>query len=65
PTYQSKEIVRALHANGVPTTFLEISSSYGHDSFLLPNPELHNAIRGFLEHVLRRQRQNHIAEAAS
>ena len=37
PTYQSKELVRALQANGVPTTFLEIPSNYGHDAFLLPS----------------------------
>jgi homoserine O-acetyltransferase/O-succinyltransferase len=57
PTYQSKEIVRALHANGVPTTFLEITSDYGHDSFLLPNAELENALSGHLAHTLQRERQ--------
>jgi homoserine O-acetyltransferase len=56
PTYQSKEIVRALHANGVPTSFLEIPSSYGHDAFLLPSPELAEAVAGFLDNLLRRGR---------
>jgi homoserine O-acetyltransferase len=54
PTYQSKEIVRALHANGVPTSFLEIPSSYGHDAFLLPSPDLAEAVAGFLGNLRRR-----------
>ena len=53
PTYQSKEIVRALHANGVNTTFCEIESAYGHDAFLLPNEEQERMIRDFLNHVYR------------
>ena len=57
PTYQSKEIVRALHANGLPTTFLEITSDYGHDSFLLPNVEQESAVSGHLAHTLQRERQ--------
>jgi len=57
PTYQSKELVRALQANGVPTTFLEILSSYGHDSFLLPSAHLANAVSGFLANVQQHARQ--------
>jgi len=59
PTYQSKEMVRALQANGVPTTFLEIPSTYGHDSFLLPNERLANAVTDFLAHVQQHVRQGH------
>ena len=51
PTYQAKELVRALQANGVPTSFLEIPSTYGHDSFLLPSEQLAQAVTGFLAHV--------------
>jgi homoserine O-acetyltransferase/O-succinyltransferase len=51
PTSESKEIVRALQANGVPTTFLEIPNSYGHDAFLLPSEELSVMVSGFLENV--------------
>lgn len=54
PTHQAIEIVRALQANGVPTTFIEIPSSYGHDSFLLPNQQLGDVITGFLAHVHER-----------
>jgi homoserine O-acetyltransferase len=57
PTYQSKEIVRALKASGVPTTFLEVPSAYGHDAFLLPNEKMEGTIAGFLENVHRRVRR--------
>jgi homoserine O-acetyltransferase len=56
PTYQAKELVRALQANGVRTTFLEIATRYGHDSFLLPNDELADAVSAFLAHVQARER---------
>jgi homoserine O-acetyltransferase len=51
PTYQSKDIVRALQANGVVTTFCEVQSAYGHDAFLLDDPQLTEMVRGFLHHV--------------
>jgi len=53
PTAESKEIVRALKANGIPTTFLEVPSNYGHDAFLLPNDLMESAIRGFLAAVAK------------
>ena len=56
PTYQSKEIVRALKANGAATTFLELDSPSGHDAFLLPNETMAATISGFLENVQRRVR---------
>jgi homoserine O-acetyltransferase len=61
PTYQSKEIVKALKATGVPTTFMEIQSNYGHDAFLLPNDQLAGAITGFLANVQRRVREGRAA----
>ncbi|NLE45530.1 MAG: homoserine O-acetyltransferase [Chloroflexi bacterium] len=51
PTYQSKDLVRALQANGVPTTFMEIPTSYGHDAFLLENAQLAETVTRFLNHV--------------
>lgn len=51
PTSESKAIVRALQANGVPTTFLEIPNSYGHDAFLLPSDELNAMVGSFLANV--------------
>jgi len=65
PTYQSKEIVKALKANGVPTTFMELASDYGHDAFLLPNEHLAGAITGFLANVQRRVRDGREGRAAT
>jgi homoserine O-acetyltransferase len=65
PTYQSKEIVKALKANGVPTTFTELDSPYGHDAFLLPNEQLAATISGFLANVQRRVRGEGQARVAS
>jgi homoserine O-acetyltransferase len=58
PTYQSKEIVRALHANGVETTFVELDSEYGHDAFLLKDAKLTANMRDFLHHSHRAARKN-------
>ncbi len=53
PPSQSKEIVRALEANGIDVTYREIESSYGHDAFLLEAEEQTRIISSFLEHVYR------------
>jgi homoserine O-acetyltransferase/O-succinyltransferase len=54
PTSASKELVKALQANGVATAFLEITNPYGHDAFLLPNEQLESTLRNFLAHAHRR-----------
>ncbi|MCK4283989.1 MAG: homoserine O-acetyltransferase [Candidatus Brocadiae bacterium] len=51
PTYQSKEIVRALQANRVVTTFCELGSEYGHDAFLLDDDQLRDTLREFLRNT--------------
>jgi homoserine O-acetyltransferase len=51
PTYQSKEIVRALKKNGLDVSFCEIEADWGHDAFLLPSERLTDLVRGFLDHV--------------
>ncbi len=56
PTAESKEIVQALQANAVPTTFIDIPNAYGHDAFLLPNEPFAEAVRSFLAHVQQRER---------
>jgi homoserine O-acetyltransferase len=58
PTAASKELVRALQANGVPTTFIEIPNAYGHDAFLLPNDQLSETVGSFLANVQRRVREH-------
>lgn len=51
PTYQSREIVKALKKNGCDVSFCEIEADWGHDAFLIPSERLTALIRGFLERV--------------
>ncbi|GAB3623111.1 homoserine O-acetyltransferase [Mariniluteicoccus endophyticus] len=48
-TSHSRRIVRLLEAGDVPVSFREISSPWGHDSFLLELPEYHRTVRAFLD----------------
>ncbi len=48
PTAESKRIVRALHAVGAATSFVELESPHGHDAFLLDAPEMNRVVDGFL-----------------
>lgn len=54
PTEQSTELMTALNANNVETSFSEIKSNYGHDAFLLE--------RGQLNHILSKFLTNNIVE---
>ena len=47
-TTHSRRIVRTLEHAGVPVSFREIRSAWGHDSFLLVVPGYHETIRAFL-----------------
>ena len=49
PTSESRAIVHALNAAGAEVSFMELSSPFGHDSFLLDNPEMYRIIDGFLK----------------
>ena len=49
PTSESRSIVHALNAAGAAASFVELSSPFGHDAFLLESPELDRVMRGFLE----------------
>jgi homoserine O-acetyltransferase len=51
PTYQSREIVKALKKNGLDVSFCEIEARWGHDAFLLPNERMNSVIKGFLSHA--------------
>ncbi len=51
PTYQSRELVKAMKKNGLDVSFCEIEADWGHDAFLLPNERLSSLISGFLEHA--------------
>jgi len=48
-TEHSRRIVRALEHGGVPVTFREIRSPWGHDSFLLQPAGYHETVRAFLD----------------
>ncbi|MCP3734099.1 homoserine O-acetyltransferase [Sphingomonas sp. RP10(2022)] len=49
PTSESRAIVQALNAAGAPVSFVELSSPYGHDAFLLDAPEMNRVVDGFLK----------------
>ncbi|MBO9575831.1 MAG: homoserine O-acetyltransferase [Sphingobium sp.] len=49
PTAESRNIVHALHAAGRPASFVELSSPFGHDAFLLDAPEMNRVLDGFLK----------------
>jgi homoserine O-acetyltransferase len=58
PTYQSLEIVKACKLAGVDTTYCEVNSSYGHDSFLLETKQENELVSHFLHRVSNGQRGN-------
>ena len=47
PTPESRAVVRALNAAGARASFVEIDSDKGHDAFLLDEPEMDEALKGF------------------
>jgi homoserine O-acetyltransferase len=49
PTSESRTIVQALNAAGAAVSFVELSSPYGHDAFLLDVPDLNRVVDGFLK----------------
>jgi homoserine O-acetyltransferase len=48
PTAESRRIVHALNAAGAAVSFVELSSPFGHDAFLLEAPEMNRIVDGFL-----------------
>ncbi len=49
PAYQSQEIVKACKLAGVDASYCEITSTYGHDAFLLEIEQETQLIRNFLK----------------
>lgn len=49
PPAESRLVVHALNAAGASVSFVEIESDKGHDAFLLDEPEMFDAIDGFLK----------------
>ncbi len=52
PTSQSKEIVYALKSNGIESSFVEIKTNYGHDSFLVECGDLREIVSNFLNNLI-------------
>ena len=50
---RSREIVKALLDNELNVTYTEITSSYGHDSFLMVDDHYHGVIRAYMDKVAR------------
>ncbi len=48
-TEHSRRIVRHLEGARLPTSFREIRSPWGHDSFLLDVADYHASVRAYLE----------------
>ncbi len=57
PTYQSREMVKAMKKNSLEVNFCEIQIDYGHDSFLVPNPKLFRLVKAFLEKLYEEVRE--------
>lgn len=53
PTYQSREMVKAMKKNGLDVSFCEIEADWGHDAFLIPNKKFESLVAAFLERVSR------------
>jgi homoserine O-acetyltransferase len=49
PAYQSQDIVRLLKKRHVDATYCELSSTYGHDAFLVEIEEQTTLIKHFLD----------------
>ena len=53
PTSESRAVVHALNAAGASVSFVEIETDKGHDAFLLDEPEMVAAVRGFVSSAAR------------
>ena len=58
PTYQGREVVDALAANGAEVSVIELTSAYGHDAFLLENEEQGRFVAPFLAQAHAEVRRN-------
>ncbi len=53
PSYQSLEIVSALRRRNQDVAYIELTSKYGHDAFLVEIDEQTELIRGFLARTMK------------
>ena len=64
PTYQSQEIAKACKLAGVDASYCEVSSTYGHDAFLLETDQETSLISNFLNGVYNNDKE-HINDDAT
>lgn len=57
PSYQSKQMVKALKTNDIDVSFVEIETNYGHDAFLVEVDGQSHLISHFLNRMVK---ENHI-----
>jgi homoserine O-acetyltransferase len=48
---RSREIVKALLDNKINVSYAEITSSHGHDSFLMETPYYHKLVRAYMDNI--------------
>ncbi|MBI3602221.1 MAG: homoserine O-acetyltransferase [Candidatus Omnitrophica bacterium] len=53
PSYQSKHIVKAMKANEIDVSFIEIDTTYGHDSFLVEIEGQSKLVSHFLNNIAK------------
>ncbi|MBF0386370.1 MAG: homoserine O-acetyltransferase [Candidatus Omnitrophica bacterium] len=53
PSYQSQAMVRALKANEIEVSYVELASNYGHDAFLVEIAEQARAVTNYLAKVYK------------
>ena len=51
PSYQSKEMVKAMKANDIDVSFIEIDTNHGHDSFLVEIEGQSKLVKHFLSNI--------------
>ncbi len=56
PPDQSQQLVRALKRSSAVVTYLNMETPYGHDSFLIHNPDFSQVVHHFLNREYHRQR---------
>lgn len=63
PPNQSKEMVKAMKANGLDVSAVLVDSSYGHDAFLLEVENLSKLVTDFLEGISQKAKKTAAAPA--
>jgi len=56
PSYQSQSLVRALQANDVDVSYVEMKTDYGHDAFLVEFDDQTRVIKNYLVRVERERK---------